>query len=177
LLLAACAPDNRNDVDAAQPDPLQLRISITATYTRTLGENVGLAFLNREPFPVCFSSSDLLPGFGTTFIRNSAGQILNGSANTALEEFRGVNLAGPLVVLRPGKAHEELMDLAEYHPNRTPLVLQVGLQAFRCSDLVDGSDTQVRRLPIQKVFMFAQGRIAERPALRFEMGEEPPVAP
>ena len=174
LLLAANAPANRNDADARQPDPPQLRIAIGATHTDTLGEYVGLTVVNREAFPVCFSSSDLLPGFGTTFVRDSAGQILNDEVNPALEEFRGVNFAGPLVVLRPGEVHDELMDLTEYRPDRTPMLLQIGLQAFRCSDLFEASEANVRRVPMQKLFRFAQGQITEQPGLRFDMGEEPP---
>jgi hypothetical protein len=177
LLVLGCAPASGNNIAVWQPADAQLRITIDARNNRLLGEYVELTFFNRESFPVCFSSADLLPGLGMTFVRDPSGQILNGSVNTALEEYRGINLASPLVVLRPGRAHPELMNLAEYRPGSTPLLLQIGIQAFRCSDLFDGAEAAIHSTVIQKVVRFAGGRITNEPDMRFEIGEEPPPAP
>lgn len=177
MLLLACAPAGGNNIAASQPAQTALRITIDARHDRLMGEYVSLAIFNREPFPVCFSSADLLPGLGMTFVRDLSGQILNGSVNTALEEYRGINLASPLVVLRPGRSHPELMNLAEYRPASTPLLLQIGIQAFRCSDLFDGGEAGIHSTVIQKVVRFAGGRITDEPDMRFEIGEEPPPAP
>lgn len=130
---------------------------------------------NREAFPVCFSKSELIPGYEVTSVRDDSGRILNGSLDTALELFRGVNLADSLVGLRPGRVHEELMDLAEYNPDQRPLLIQIAFKAFRCSALFDGGQADIPTQRMQGVFRLAEGQIAEDSTHHLGTGEEPPL--
>jgi hypothetical protein len=168
LLLSSCGSASAPVVNGDQSNSAQLRISIAADYRSTMGGSVSLRFVNQEPFPICFSSNDLQPGYGVTSIRDIAGQILNGTFDTALEEFRGVNLADPLVVLRPGKNHTQLMNLTEYRPSERPLLIQIELHPFRCSQLFDGGSADIDTTSVQKVFRFAEGRIVEEAGREFE---------
>jgi hypothetical protein len=176
LLLAACGQREHNEVSAeGRNSALSLRVRIEAAYDATLGHNVSLTLRNEESFPVCFSSDDLLPGSGTTFVRDSAGRLLNGQINQALEGFRGVNVAGPVTVLRPGQSHHELLDLEQDRPDQgTPVILQIGFSAFRCRDLFAGGNIDISKTLIERTFDIAVSGTAEYHGVPFENGQESP---
>jgi hypothetical protein len=183
LLLTSCGaagndnPNSNSGHPAAIHTVSEPRVHITATYNAAvLPNHVTINIQNDETFPVCFSSNDILPGSETTVIRDSRGQILSGSRNEALEEFRGINLASPVVVLRPGRSHSELLDLEEYNISLNSIVLQIGFAGYRCSNLFNDTTSAVQQTYYQKVFRVAGNRISDEPRLRFEMGEEPPAS-
>lgn len=165
LLLWGCDRQQSVSNDAHSEN---VRVRIAARYDpNLLGQNVVLYFTNEEDFEVCFSVGDLRPGDGRTSVRDGRGTVLNDEANSALEMLRGVNVAGPIVVLRAGQPHSEWIDLSEFHEGNPTLVLQVGVGLFRCSRLFDPRETEVRTYPIEKTFHLSGGRIAETPNRRF----------
>lgn len=178
LGVAACSPGSGNEAGvagSAAASPSAPRIQIEATYDPSLGNNIGLTFRNGESFPMCFSSNDLLPGFGTTFVRDATGTLLSGQTNPALEDFRGVNLASAVTVLRPGRDHLEQVNLERDRPNPTlPVIIQVGIRAFRCSALFDGGNRDVDRTLIEKTFQIQANLITEYRGPRLENNEEAP---
>jgi hypothetical protein len=176
LLLAACNRNASPEADPAHPiaaSPPNVRIA--ARRSAVLGEYVSLTFHNSERFAVCFSSSNLLPGRGTTFVRDSERRILNDESNPALEEFRGVNLAGPVTVLRPGGDHRELLNLEpEGFDWSGAAILQVGISVFRCADLFDNGSGDVPQTLIEKAFSIQPHSIAEYVGPQLDNGQESP---
>ena len=153
-----------------------LRIRVNATYDAALlPEYLNVTIRNEETYPICFPRNDILPGSETTNVRDADGHPLSGSSDEALEEFHGVNVAGPIVVLRPGGNHSELIAIEQGYLNRPAIIFQIGFGAFPCRELFDGRSTDVRPVFFQNVFRMENGRIYEQPELRFEVGEEPPT--
>jgi hypothetical protein len=180
LLLAGCGQREDNEVRSkGRNSPPGLRVQIGAAYDATLSNNVRLTFRNEESFPVCFSSHDLLPGYGTTFVRDSGGGLLNGQVNPALEDFRGINVAGPVSVLRPGQIHSEFLNLEDYRPGgMSPVIVQIGISAFRCSQLFNDNNEDVPTILIERAFNIHGNSITEYRGPRLENSqEEPPRIP
>lgn len=165
IAVAACDAAPRDNAIVATPE---INTNITGQYNPELfGNSVVLAIINNESFPVCFSSNDLELIEGSTFIRSLDGTILNGHGAGVLEDLRGINVASPVGVLRPGKERQESIDLDEFSPDRQALYVQIQLHLFRCSDLFDDAIQEVRQTLVEKTFRIAGGRMVEQPGLRF----------
>lgn len=169
-LLAACSQEGL--APAREASPISLRVAADYDAAR-LGRRIRVTIRNEGTAPVCFQESDVEPGYGSTALRDDHGAILNGSINPALQEWRGVNFAGPLVAIAPGKTNERFIELTEIGPQPDPLLLQLRVGAFRCGDLFGDGDGQVPRTQIDRVFRIANGRISED-SRRFSDNEPPP---
>ena len=176
LLLFSC--DDLNQPTRNENSSENVRVRITARYDpNLLGQNVVLYFTNEENFEVCFSAAELGPGYGRTFVRDGQGTILNDSSNSTLEMLKGVNVAGPIVVLRAGRPHSEFIDLSEFHESNRTLILQAGVALFRCGHLFDPRVREVRTYPIERIFRLSDGRIVEQVNRRFSEEAAPRPAP
>lgn len=180
LGFASCSSGVGNEAEVARRgavSPSVARVQIEATYDPSLGNNIGLTFRNGESYPICFSSNDLLPGFGTTLVRDMNGTLLSGDINQALEDFRGVNLASPITALRPGQTHHDQVNLEQVRETSLPITLQIGVRAFRCSELFDGGNRNVERVLIERAFVLRANSIAEYRGPKLGNNEEPPPSP
>ena len=144
LLLGACfgggpqQPRQEQEPQPQRPGPQVSReqdlIAVQADYDPRLFEGlVALSLHNRTDELVCLESGDLRPGGGSTFVGDARGEVLNGSGNPALAFYRDVNLASPLVVIRPRREYLHFVELGELAGQARQL--QVGIRAFKCSEL------------------------------------------
>lgn len=124
----------------------------------TTGLRMAFNIKNRGDHEVCFSSGDLRPGSGRTSITRPSGDILNEEANLALETLRGVNVAEPVVVLRPRQEHIEWLDLSVFSRSQ-PLIINIEIAIFRCSDLFDRNISEVHQWSVRKAYRVANNQI------------------
>lgn len=149
LLLGACGsggpqhPRQEQEPQPPRPEPQVSReqdlIAVEARYDPRLFEGlVALTLHNRTDELVCLESNDLRPGAGSTFVGDARGEVLNNSGNQALAFHRDVNLASPLVVIRPRREYLHFVGLGEFAGQARQL--QVGIRAFKCSELFGPGD-------------------------------------
>ena len=166
-LLEAVVPPSAN----ASP----VAVTITGEYDISFSNYLTLTITNGEPFPICLTEDDLRPG-GGTLVMDATGEVISSHDNRAMATLRNINVAGPLIVVRSGRNYLHFLDLSEFRPREQSLIVQVVIETFRCSDLFQDGENDVRTFATVAMFELRDGRIHPRQDLQ-PVGLRPPPEP